>query len=361
MKQREETSTSTSTAIKNAAGGMPVSERGQLLLKMLVERYLSEGSPVASKALASAPGVQVSPATVRNIMADLEAKGLVHSPHTSAGKVPTNPGLRFFVDSLISVQPLTEDRVADLRQGLSPDMSATELVDAASKMLSQVTRMAGVVTLPRLEMVELRQVEFLPLSGDRVLVILVVNEREVQNRVIHTEKSYTQTELNQAANFINQNYAGQPLNLVREKLFGSMERDKNEMTDILQAAVDVAGKALSPEDDDEGDLKVSGQSNLATSEPETMQQMFEAFSEKGRILHLLDRCLESDGIQLFIGEESGYELFDGMSLITSPYEVSGSVAGVLGVIGPTRMAYQEVIPLVDVTARLLGAAIDYDK
>jgi len=148
---------------------------------------------------------------------------------------------------------------------------------------------------------------------------------------------------------------------VREKLFSSMERDKNEMTDILQAAVDVAGKALSPEDDDEGELKVSGQSNLATSEPETMQQMFEAFSEKGRILHLLDRCLESDGIQLFIGEESGYELFDGMSLITSPYEVSGSVAGVLGVIGPTRMAYQEVIPLVDVTARLLGAAIDYDK
>ena len=349
MKQREETTTTSS-----------VSERSQLLLKMLVERYLTEGTPVASKALAGAPGVQVSPATVRNIMADLEAKGLVHSPHTSAGKVPTNPGLRFFVDSLISVQPLTEQKVADLRQGLSPDMSASDLVDAASRMLSQVTRMAGVVTLPRLEMVELRQVEFLPLSGDRVLVILVLNEREVQNRVIHTEKSYSQTELNQAANFINEHYAGLPLASVREALFSSMERDKNQMTSILEAAMDVAGKALEPDQSDDN-LKVSGERNLATTEPETMQRMFEAFSEKGRILHLLDQALDSDGIQLFIGEESGYKLLDDMSLITSPYEVNGQVAGVLGVIGPTRMAYQDVIPLVDVTARLLGAAIDYDK
>jgi len=350
MKQREETTT-----------GTPVNERSQLLLKMLVERYLSEGTPVASKALAGAPGVQVSPATVRNIMADLEAKGLVHSPHTSAGKVPTNPGLRFFVDSLISVQPLTKSKVADLRQGLSPDMSASDLVDAASRMLSQVTRMAGVVTLPKLEMVELRQVEFLPLSGDRVLVILVLNEREVQNRVIHTEKSYSQSELNQAANFINEHYAGQSLSKVRAALFSSMESDKNEMTSILEAAMDVASKALEPEETDEDSLKVSGERNLATAEPETMQRMFEAFSEKGRILHLLDQALESDGIQLFIGEESGYKLLDDMSLITSPYEVNGQVAGVLGVIGPTRMAYQDVIPLVDVTARLLGAAIDYDK
>ncbi len=348
MKQREETTTSTE-----------VNERSQLLLKMLVERYLSEGTPVASKSLAGAPGVQVSPATVRNIMADLEAKGLVHSPHTSAGKVPTNPGLRFFVDSLISVQPLTKSKVADLRQGLSPDMSASDLVDAASKMLSQVTRMAGVVTLPKLEMVELRQVEFLPLSGDRVLVILVLNEREVQNRVIHTDKNYSQTELNQAANFINEHYAGQPLVQVREALFSSMENDKNEMTSILEAAMDVAGKALEPEEADEDSLKVSGERNLASAEPETMQRMFEAFSEKGRILHLLDQALDSDGIQLFIGEESGYKLLDDMSLITSPYEVNGQVAGVLGVIGPTRMAYQNVIPLVDVTARLLGAAIDY--
>ena len=351
MKQREETTIT------------PVSERSQLVLKMLVERYLSDGSPVASKALAGAPGVQVSPATVRNIMADLETKGLVHSPHTSSGKVPTNPGLRFFVDSLISVQPLTEDRVADLRQGLSPDMSASELVDAASHMLSQVTRMAGVVTLPKLETVELRQVEFLPLSGDRVLVILVLNEREVQNRVIRTEKSYSQTDLNQAANFINRHYAGQSLSSVREALFMSMESDKNDMTSILEAAMDVAGKALEPEGDDKtkDGLKVSGERNLATAEPETMHRMFEAFSEKGRILHLLDQALDSDGIQLFIGEESGYKLLDEMSLITSPYEVNGQVAGVLGVIGPTRMAYQDVIPLVDVTARLLGAAIDYDK
>ena len=346
-----------------AESGGQVSDRAQQLFKLMVERYLIDGSPVASKHLASSPGVKVSSATVRNIMADLEALGLVHSPHTSAGKVPTVTGLRFFVDSLISVQPLDVSRIESMRGSLSPDMSPAQLVASASKMLSQVTRLAGVVTLPRFEVVELRQVEFLPLSGDRVLVILVLNEREVQNRVIHTNRVYTESELNQAARFINQNYAGKSLDDVRSNLVASMETDKERMTGILQTAVDVASKALTPEDEEPADYLVAGESNLIDVQPDAdaMQKMFEAFSEKGRILHLLDRCLKSDGIQLFIGEESGYKMLDDMSLVTAPYEVGGQVAGVLGIIGPTRMAYQEVIPVVDVTARLLGAAIDYDN
>ena len=340
-----------------------VSDRAQQLFKLMVERYLADGSPVASKHLASSPGVEVSSATVRNIMADLEALGLVHSPHTSAGKVPTVSGLRFFVDSLISVQPLNLSRIETLRGSLSPDMSPAQLVSSASKLLSQVTRLAGVVTMPRLDVVELRQVEFLPLSGDRVLVILVLNEREVQNRVIHTSRVYTETELNHAARFINQNYAGKSLDQVRATLVASMESDKERMTGILQTAVDVASKALTPEDEEPADYLVAGESNLIDVQPDAdaMQKMFEAFSEKGRILHLLDRCLKSEGIQLFIGEESGYKMLDDMSLVTAPYEVGGQVAGVLGIIGPTRMAYQEVIPVVDMTARLLGAAIDYDN
>jgi len=346
-----------------AESGSQVSDRAQQLFKLMVERYLVDGSPVASKHLASSPGVQVSSATVRNIMADLEALGLVHSPHTSAGKVPTVTGLRFFVDSLISVQPLDVSRIESMRGSLSPDMSPAQLVASASKMLSQVTRLAGVVTLPRFEVVELRQVEFLPLSGDRVLVILVLNEREVQNRVIHTNRVYSENELNQAARFINQNYAGKSLDDVRSNLVASMETDKERMTGILQTAVDVASKALTPEEEEPADYLVAGESNLIDVQPDAdaMQKMFEAFSEKGRILHLLDRCLKSDGIQLFIGEESGYKMLDDMSLVTAPYEVGGQVAGVLGIIGPTRMAYQDVIPVVDVTARLLGAAIDYDN
>ncbi|MEM7218220.1 MAG: heat-inducible transcriptional repressor HrcA [Pseudomonadota bacterium] len=335
-------------------------DRAQTLLKVLIERYLDDGAPVASKTLAQTPGVAVSPATVRNIMADLEARGFVQSPHTSAGKVPTVPGLRLFVDSLLSVQPLTAARVKALRTGLSPDLSANELVDSASRLVAQLTSMAGVVTLPRFEVAELRQIEFLPLSGDRVLVILVINDREVQNRVIHTTRDYSQAELNAAANYINANFAGNSLQHTREALHRSMQEDKDEMTDILQAAVDLAGPALE-EEEAESDYRMTGEQNLLQPDPDLMQKMFEAFAEKGRILHLLDRCLDSDGVQLFIGEESGYRLLGDMSLIASSYEINGQVAGVLGVIGPTRMAYKDVIPIVDVTARLLGAAIEGER
>ncbi len=340
----------------------PVDSRAKHLFKMLVERYISEGVPVASKMLATQPGVDVSPATVRNIMAEFEAQGLVRSPHTSAGKIPTDLGLRFFVDSLLSIQPLNEAQVHQVEQELNPDLSPKELVESASLLLSHITHMTCVVTLPKRDQVALRQVEFLPLAGNRLLVILVLNDREVQNRVIHTDREYDETELTQAANFINREYGGLSLMSIRAALLTSMQEDKDKMSTLMQTALDVATRAFEDiGDDDHQQLVVSGETNLLdiTDDTKTVRTLFEAFSRKGGILHLLDRCLDTNGIQLFIGGESGYELFDELSLVTSPYEVNGQLAGVLGVLGPTRMAYQDVIPVVDITARVLGAAMNY--
>ena len=215
--------------------------------------------------------------------------------------------------------------------------------------------------MPRPEQVALRQVEFLPLSGSRVLVILVVNEREVQNRVIHTDREYSETELHQAANFINQEFVGQSLMAVRAALLDSMQADKDRLDELMQTALDVASKAFEQEEHD--GYVVTGESNLVDTlaSTEAVRSLYDAFAKKGAIVHLLDKCLDTHGIQLFIGEESGYQLLDDYSLITAPYEVNGTVAGVLGVIGPTRMEYQKVIPLVDVTARLLGSAMNYDR
>ena len=341
-----------------------VSERAQQLFKLLVEHYLADGAPVASKTLASASDVALSSATVRNVMADLETRGLVSSPHASAGKIPTHQGLRFFVDSLISVPPMDERSVGHLRGSLDPDKAPDQLVEAASTMLSSVTHLVGLVTLPRQEQVLLRQVEFLPLSGDRVLAILVVNEREVQNRVIHPERRYTESELVQAANYVNREFAGRYLATIRDDVLASMRQDKARLDTLMQTTLDVASKTFAADDvDDDPNYVVSGESNLVESlaSVEDVRELFDAFARKGAIVHLLDRCMNSDGIQLFIGEESGYRPLDDYSLITARYEVSGSVAGVLGVVGPTRMAYEKVIPVVDVTARLLGTAIDRSR
>lgn len=343
-----------------------VDERAQQLFKMLVERYLADGAPVPSKQLASAKDVAVSSATVRNVMADLEARGLVASPHPSAGKVPTHQGLRFFVDSLISVRPLDERGVATIRGGLDPDLPPNQLVETASSLLSRVTHMAGVVTMPKAAEMALRQVEFLPLSGERVLVILVVNEREVQNRVVHTNREYDEAELAQAANYINAEFGGQSLTAIRAGVLASMRDDKDRLNSMMQTALEVAAKTFAAEEEttEEGaEYIVSGESNLVDSlaSVDAVRSLFDAFARKSGIVHLLDRCLASQGIQLFIGEESGYRPLDDYSLVTARYEVHGQVAGVLGVVGPTRMAYEKVIPVVDITARLLGAAIDCSR
>ena len=350
--------------VRNPSSSNPtdlvVDQRAQALLKLVVERYIEQGTPVASKALAELPSVGVSSATVRNIMGDLESLGLVTSPHTSAGKIPTPQGLRFFVDTLLAIEPLDRRSVQVLEQELNPDLPPKELVASASKMLSHITQMTCVVTTPRRDGVELRQVEFLKMGEDRVLVILVLSDREVQNRVIRTDRDYTEAELTAAANFINEQYRGKPLLDVRSGILDAMQADKDRMDSLMQAAIDIASRTFEANEEDD-QVVVSGRTNLldVTADPESVRNLFAAFSEKSSILHLLDRCLESDGIQLFIGQEAGAGLLDEVSLITAPYEVQGEIAGVLGVIGPTRMAYQDVIPVVDVTAKVLGAAIRY--
>ncbi|WP_342768972.1 heat-inducible transcriptional repressor HrcA [Inmirania thermothiophila] len=337
-----------------------LSERAQRLLKVLVERYIRDGHPVGSRTLARDAGLEISPATVRNVMADLEELGLVTSPHTSAGRVPTVKGYRFFVDALLTMRPPGEEEVERLRAGLDQEAEPEELVAAASSLLSEITRMAGVVTLPRRERFVLREVEFLPLSGNRVLVVMVSTEGEVQNRIIHTQRVYDRRELERAARYLTHNYAGRELAEVRERLVAEMREVRAAVDRAMGAIVEVADKALVPERREDyvlrGETQLMGFAELGSLE--RLRRLFEAFNEKSDLLHLLDQCLHARGVQIFIGEESGFEVLDQCSVVTAPYSVDGRRVGVLGVIGPTRMAYQRVIPLVDVTARLLSAALN---
>lgn len=338
-----------------------VDERAQQLFKLLVEQYIADGHPVASKSLATMPGVEVSSATVRNVMGELEARGLVSSPHTSAGKIPTQLGLRFFVDSLLSVEPWDAVREREIEFELNRDLAPSELITVASDLLSHITQMTCLITTPRRNQVILRHVEFLQLDEDRVLVILVLNDREVQNRVIHTDRAFTHIELIQSANFLNHEFGGRSLLEIRKQIFDGMQADKDRMDELMQSALDMAAAAFEEPDDEGQELVVSGEGRLLdfASDTGSVRTLFDAISRKGRVLHLLDRCLESTGVQLFIGDETGYQPLEEMSLVTKPYEVNGQLAGVLGVIGPTRMDYKDVIPVVDVTARLLGAAMRY--
>ncbi len=339
-----------------------ISERAGILLKTLVEHHIRDGQPVGSKTLLERAGLPVSAATIRNVMSDLEERGYLHSPHTSAGRVPTAMGYRLFVDTLLQVQPLEEESIVALRNELHPDKSATELVQSASGLLSTITAQAGLVTVPRQEDSELRQVEFLPLSGDRVLVILVVNEREVQNRIIHTQRPFTEEQLREAAGMVNQRFAGRPLREVQEHILREMRDARSRIDRYLEDALDLANKALDREQQGE-EYVVAGKTRLlgnATAEEVLkLRDLFDSFERKKDLLHLLERCSQAQGVQIFIGEEAGYEVFGDYSVITAPYSDGTATLGVLGVIGPTRMAYERVIPIVDVTARMLSSALGH--
>ena len=340
-----------------------ISERARVLLKTLVERHIRDGQPVGSRTLLEEAGLPVSAATIRKVMSDLEDRGYLISPHTSAGRIPTARGYRLFVDSLLQTRPLEQEAISIMRAELNPDKSSSELVQSASSLLSAITAQAGVVTVPKQEAQQLRQVEFLALSGDRVLVILVVNEREVQNRIIHTERRYTEDELKQAARLLNKRFAGRPMNVVQSQILQEMQEARSQIDSYLQASLDLASKALTQESElkVEDDYLMAGEGrllgNATVDEMAKLQGLFEAFERKKDLLHLLERCSRAEGIQIFIGEEAGYEVFGDYSVITAPYHDGGSTLGVLGVIGPTRMAYQRVIPIVDVTAKMLSAAL----
>jgi len=337
-----------------------ISERASVLLKTLVESHIRDGQPVGSRTLVEQAGLPVSAATIRNVMSDLEDRGYLISPHTSDGRIPTAMGYRLFVDTLLQVQPLEQQAVTALRSELNPDKSATELVQSASSLLSSITAQAGLVTVPRQEAGQLRQVEFLPLSGDRVLVILVINEREVQNRIIHTQRAFTEEQLREAANMVNQRFAGRPLQQVQEEIVHEMQQARSQIDGYMQAALDLASQALDQETSADEYL-VAGESrllgNATADEMFKLRELFDAFEQKKDLLHLLERCSQADGVQVFIGEEAGYDVFGDYSVITAPYSDGSQTLGVLGVIGPTRMAYERVIPIVDLTARMLSSAL----
>jgi len=336
-----------------------LSERASILLRTLVEQYIHEGQPVASGALVKRSGLSVSPATVRNVMMDLEERGYITSPHTSAGRVPTAQGYRFLVNTLM-VSPQVDALGLDLREYLNPDLPSRELVRSASELLSQLTRQAGVVMLPRHDETVLRHVEFLPLSGERVLVILVLGDHDVQNRIIHTREVFSREALQQAANYINDTWAGRPLEQIRASIVEAMADDRAHIDRMMRKAIEMAGQAMA-KPESAPDYVVSGEANLleqASAENfDRLRDLFQAFQGKQDILHLMDRCIEARGVQIFIGEESGYEVLDDYSVITAPYQSGRNSVGVLGIIGPTRMAYDRVIPVVDLTARMLGAIL----
>jgi heat-inducible transcriptional repressor len=336
-------------------------ERAQYLLKVLIQRFIRDGQPVGSRTLSRDSGLDLSPATIRNVMADLEELGFVSSPHTSAGKVPTPRGYRLFVDTLVRYKQPKGDDIRKLQAQFEKQFNdSDELLSAVSSLLSNITSMAGVVTIPRAHQATLRQIEFLPLSEKRVLAILVINDREVQNRILHMDHEYTAAELQRAANYINDNYAGTDLLQIRERLISDLETTRDSMNRAMHDIIAVAQAAMH-ETTPKNQFLLAGETNLMDfaelSDLDTLRRLFEAFSRKRFMLDLLDRSINAKGVQIFIGDESGFQILDNCSVVTAPYNVDDDTIGVLGVIGPTRMAYDRVVPIVAVTARLLGTAL----
>lgn len=334
-------------------------ERAQHLLRVLVDKYIREGQPVGSLTLSRDSGLDLSPATIRNIMADLEEMGFVTSPHTSAGRIPTIKGYRLFVDTLIKLTPPRDDEVAQFREKLQEAAGDPQsLASSVSALLSMVTQLAGIVTVPRRAHSSLRQIEFLPLSNRRVLAILVVNEREVQNKILNVHRDFTEDELRQAGNYLTEQFGGRDLQQVRLELVDQLEKTRESMNALMVEAIELAQQAF-PEEEQAGYV-LSGETNLMVEElgdMEKLKSLFNAFSRQHDMLRLLDQSLNSDGVQIFIGQESGYQILEQCSIVAAPYTTEDDTMGVLGVIGPTRMAYERVIPIVDVTSKLLGRAL----
>ena len=334
-----------------------LTERARILLKALVERYIAEGEPVGSRTLSRHSGLDLSAATIRNIMADLEELGYVASPHTSAGRLPTPRGYRFFVDTLLTVKPLEEEAHSQLQAQLSP-ADPQKLINQASNLLSELTQFAGLVMTPRRNP-SFRQVEFLRLSDKRVLLIIVTLKGEVENRVLFTERSYTQAQLVESANYFNTHYAGRTFDEVKALLRDELGRLRDDMTGLLAAAAEAGSEAL---EEGRESVVVSGSRNLLSiadlaSNMASLRKLFDAFDQKTTLMQLLDQSRSAQGVQIFIGGESALLPLDECSMVTAPYEVNGQVVGTLGVVGPTRMAYERIIPIVDVTARLLSNAL----
>lgn len=340
-------------------------ERSKTLLKTLIERYIAEGQPVGSRTLSKYSGLDLSPATIRNVMSDLEEMGFISSPHTSAGRIPTPRGYRLFVDSMLTAKPLERaPEMAELAgqiQGVLAGQQPTpqRMITAAAHTLSNLSHFAGVVMTPRRTQ-SFRQVEFMRLSDKRILLIIVSPEGDVQNRIIQTELPYTPAQLIEAANFLNSHYAGMSFDTVRDHLRVELRDLRRDMSQLMQAAVEAGSSAMAEDDDEKvfisGERKLLEVEDLASS-MDKLRRLFDVFEHKTSLLQLLDVSSHAQGVQIFIGGESKLVPLEDMAVITAPYEVDGQIVGTLGVIGPTRMAYERVIPIVDITARLLSSAL----
>jgi heat-inducible transcriptional repressor len=332
--------------------------RARQLLRTLIGRYIRSGEPVGSQTLARHSGLDVSSATIRNILSDLEEAGLLSAPHSSAGRIPTAQGYRLFVDSLLQVRPLPESDVVRLRSELPAGSGTQALLGSASELLSAMTHFVGVVSVPKREQFAFRRIDFVPLDGQRVLAILVFADNDVQNRIIQARRPYEAGELERVANYLNAHFAGRTLADIRGTLLHELRSAQSEMQRLLSQSVELAEQLLTPGQDDmvlAGQTRLIGVQDLA--DLDRLRDLFEAFARKREILQLLERTVQAPGVRIFIGEETGLAPLEGMSLVSAPYGVGGQVLGVLGVIGPSRMAYEHVIPVVQAAADALGAAI----
>ena len=333
-------------------------DRSRSLLKSLVEHYIADGQPVGSRALSRFSGLDLSPATIRNVMADLEEAGFVASPHTSAGRVPTSRGYRLFVDSLLTVRPLEARQMGEMEEALQ-GRPANQIIASASQLLSGLTHFAGVVIAPRRAPSRIRQVEFLTLSEKRILLIIVTTDGDVQNRVLTTEKSYSSTELVSAANYLNQNFAGMDFEQIRQRLSLEIMQLREDIKPLMTQALEAGDAALS---ENSAPYVISGERNLLdveelSSNMKRLRDLFDLFEQRSSLIRLLDVSNRAAGVKIYIGGESGIATLDECSVVAAPYVVDGQVLGSVGVIGPTRMAYERVIPIVDITAKLLSSAL----
>ena len=332
-------------------------DRAKTLLKALVERYIADGQPVGSRTLSRASGLDLSPATIRNVMADLEELGLIASPHTSAGRIPTARGYRLFVDTMLTAQPMQLSRAPQIEPQLLADQPQRVIANAA-QLLSSLSSFVGVVTAPRKTNV-FHHIEFMRLSERRVLVILVAPDGDVQNRVIFTAQDYSQSQLQEASNYLTHHYAGLTLEEVRERLKTEVEALRGEIAALMQAAVQAGSEAMA---DSQEQVVISGERNLLavhdlSGDMDALRKLFDLFEQKTQLMRLLDVSSRAEGVRIYIGGESRVVPFEELSVGSAPYEVDGKVVGTLGVIGPTRMAYDRMIQIVDITSRLISNAL----
>ena len=335
-----------------------LNDRAQVLLKTLVERYISDGQPVGSRSLQQYSGLDVSSATIRNVMADLEEMGLVRSPHTSAGRVPTGLGYRLFIDTLMVVQPLDSVRVQQLESQLKPD-NTSRLITQASNLLSELTHFAGVVATPKRASIKVRQIEFLRLSETRVLLIIVMPDGEVENRVLLTHKDYTQAQLTEAGNFLSQHYADCSFADLHQRVQNELRQLQHDMTALMSAAMAASNAVIASKQED---YVISGERNLLRSNDlatnmDQLRGLFNVFEQKTELLQLLDAGRHAPGVHIFVGNESGLAGLNECSVVSAPYASNEQIVGTLAVVGPKRMNYERVVPIVDITAKLLSNAL----